>query len=218
MNPILYYLPPSPPCRCILLLAKLLDIEFELRIINVLEGDQMKPEFLQINPQHCIPTMDDQGLVLWESRAILAYLVAAYGKDDALYPKDIRVRAMVDQRMQFDLGTLYHRMVDYFFPTMLMGAPLDESKKAKLREALSWFDVMLKGRDYAATDHFTIADLCLMVTVSQIEAFGHELHPFNRIKQWLQRCKDFLEPYDYEEINAKKAEILANNYRSKLQK
>lgn len=48
------------------------------------------------------------------SRAILSYLVAAYSKDDSLYPRDIRVRALVDQRLQFDLGTLYARMVDYY--------------------------------------------------------------------------------------------------------
>lgn len=40
--------------------------------------------------------------------------MAAYGKSDELYPTDIRVRALVDQRMQFDLGTLYNRMTEYY--------------------------------------------------------------------------------------------------------
>lgn len=44
----------------------------------------------------------------------MTYLVAAYAKDDSLYPADIRVRAMVDQRLQFDLGTLYQRFLDYY--------------------------------------------------------------------------------------------------------
>lgn len=48
------------------------------------------------------------------SRAILSYLVAAYSKDDTLYPRDIRVRALIDQRLQFDLGTLYARLLQYF--------------------------------------------------------------------------------------------------------
>lgn len=47
------------------------------------------------------------------SRAILAYLVSAYSKDDTLYPRDIRMRALVDQRIHFDLGTLYARLSDY---------------------------------------------------------------------------------------------------------
>lgn len=46
------------------------------------------------------------------SRAILAYLVSAYAKDDTLYPHDARTRALVDQRVQFDLGTLYARLSD----------------------------------------------------------------------------------------------------------
>lgn len=44
------------------------------------------------------------------SRAILTYLTAAYSKDDTLYPRDIRMRALVDQRLQFDLGTLSARL------------------------------------------------------------------------------------------------------------
>lgn len=49
------------------------------------------------------------------SRAIMTYLVSQYSiDDDSLYPKDVRTRALVDQRLQFDLGTLYARMTDYF--------------------------------------------------------------------------------------------------------
>lgn len=58
--------------------------------------------------------MEDNDLVLWESRVILMYLVSAYAEDDTLYPKDLQKRAMVDQRIHFDLGTLYQRAGDYF--------------------------------------------------------------------------------------------------------
>lgn len=75
---------------------------------------------------------------------------------------------------------------------------MEESKKAKLREAMGWFDAILKGREFAATDHFTIADLTLAVTVSQMEAFGFEMNAFSRIKTWLQRCKDEMHDHDYE--------------------
>uniref|UniRef100_T1GKC3 KIF-binding protein n=1 Tax=Megaselia scalaris TaxID=36166 RepID=T1GKC3_MEGSC len=57
---------------------------------------------------------DDYSIVHQLSRAILSYLVSMYGKDDALYPADIRTRALVDARIQFDLGTLYARYCDYF--------------------------------------------------------------------------------------------------------
>lgn len=44
----------------------------------------------------------------------MTYLVSAYAKDDTLYPKDIRIRALIDQRLHFDLGTLSQRMIDYY--------------------------------------------------------------------------------------------------------
>lgn len=53
-------------------------------------------------------------LIVHCSRAILSYLVAAYAKTDELYPTDIRVRALVDQRLHFDLGTLYQRLTDFY--------------------------------------------------------------------------------------------------------
>lgn len=61
----------------------------------------------QLNPQHTVPTLDDNGIVLWDSHAINVYLVTKYGKDDSLYPKDFFKRAIVDQRLHFDSGVAY---------------------------------------------------------------------------------------------------------------
>jgi glutathione S-transferase len=47
------------------------------------------------------------------SHAILGYLVNQYGKNDSLYPKDPKKRALVDQRLHFDTGVLFPRMVSY---------------------------------------------------------------------------------------------------------
>lgn len=67
-----------------------------------------------MNPQHTIPTMDDNGFYMNESRAMLQYLANKYGKDDKLYPKDPEGRAKVDMRLMFDMGTLYHRFGEAF--------------------------------------------------------------------------------------------------------
>jgi hypothetical protein len=48
------------------------------------------------------------------SRAILAYLANQYGKDDSLYPKDAKKRAIVDQLLYFDIGTLYQGFLNYY--------------------------------------------------------------------------------------------------------
>lgn len=42
------------------------------------------------------------------------YLAEKYGKDDSLYPKDVKKRALVNQRLFFDIGTLYQRFGDLY--------------------------------------------------------------------------------------------------------
>ncbi len=59
-----------------------------------------------MNPQHTIPCIRDGDFVLSESRAIACYIVDCYAQDDKLYPRDPKVRAQVDHRLYFDIGTL----------------------------------------------------------------------------------------------------------------
>ena len=56
--------------------------------------------------------MVDGDLTLTESRAIAGYLANAYAKDDAIYPKEAKARARVDQLMYFDMGQLYKSFAD----------------------------------------------------------------------------------------------------------
>lgn len=49
MPPILYYLPPSPPCRAVLLLGRMLGIDFELRAVNIQEGEHLRAEFVEVS-------------------------------------------------------------------------------------------------------------------------------------------------------------------------
>ena len=103
----IYYLPYSAPCRAVLMTAKMAGVDADLKLLNVMAGEQMKPEFLKMNPQHTIPTIDDGGFYLWESRSICTYLVQKYAPNDRLYPKDLHKRAVVDQRLFFE-SDLYH--------------------------------------------------------------------------------------------------------------
>lgn len=111
----LYYMDASAPCRSVMMTAKVLGVELNLKFLNLMSGEHMKPEFLKINPQHNVPTIDDNGFYLNESRAICAYLVNQYGKDDKLYPKDPKVRAKVDQRLYFDMGVFYYRFGQVYY-------------------------------------------------------------------------------------------------------
>lgn len=100
-----YYLPGSSPCRSVIMTAKAVGVDLNKKLLNLQAGEHLKPEFIKINPQHTIPTLVDNGFALWESRAIQVYLVEKYGKTDSLYPKCPKKRAVINQRLYFDMGT-----------------------------------------------------------------------------------------------------------------
>ncbi len=107
MPPIVIYgLKMSAPCRTVAITCDLLGIPYEWKITDLFKGETMTEEYLKMNPQHTIPTIKDGDFVLSESRAIACYLANAYEKGDSVYPKDPKVRAIVDHRLYFDIGVL----------------------------------------------------------------------------------------------------------------
>lgn len=182
-----YYLPGSAPCRSVLMTAKAVDVQLNLRTLDLMSGEQMKPEFLKINPQHTIPTLVDNGFALWESRAILGYLVDRYGKDDALYPKDAKKRAVVNQRLYFDMGILYQRFSDYYYPQIWQNAAADPEKFKKMEEGLGFLNEFLAGQTYVAGDNMTIADLSMLATISTYELAGYDFKDLQNIGKWYSR-------------------------------
>uniref|UniRef100_A0A0N7ZPQ5 Glutathione S-transferase 1-1 n=1 Tax=Daphnia magna TaxID=35525 RepID=A0A0N7ZPQ5_9CRUS len=166
----LYHMEASAPCRAVVMTAKMIGVELNIKMTNLMAGDHMKPEFLAINPQHNIPTIGDDGFYLNESKAISAYLINRYAKDDTLYPKDPKFRALVDQRLYFDMGVLYRRFGELYYPVMMGGATkLSDAAKKELSAAIDFLEGFLGSNKYAAGDHLTIADIALVSTVSTIE-------------------------------------------------
>jgi len=101
------------------MLIKALNIEVKLIDVNIRKGEHLTPEFRMINPQHTIPTLvEDDGFILVDSHAIMGYLVDKYGKDDSLYPRDLRKRATVNHRLHFECGILLPRNRALFRPTI----------------------------------------------------------------------------------------------------
>ncbi|XP_047494100.1 uncharacterized protein LOC125042503 [Penaeus chinensis] len=204
-----YYFLPSPFCRSVLLTARALGLNLNLKETDVWEGEQKKPEFVALNPQHSVPTLVDGDLTLWESRAICTYLVSRYGKDDSLYPRDPKVRARIDGLLYFDMGTLWPR-----FRNTLSASPTQESLD-KFHEALGWLDGYLgRGRFAAGTDHVTVADHVLVANVASFEAAGRLPGTHQQIGAWMERCKR--EMAGYEEANGKGARRLAERLRATL--
>ncbi len=61
-----------------------LGLDYEVKRVDIANGEQKTPEFLALNPNNKIPVIDDDGLVIWESGAILLYLTEKYGKGEIL--------------------------------------------------------------------------------------------------------------------------------------
>ena len=73
-----------------------LGLDPEIVEVNLQKGENRTPDYLKLNPNGKVPTLVDGDFVLWESRAIDAYLASAYPKGD-FYPADPKSRAIVDQ-------------------------------------------------------------------------------------------------------------------------
>lgn len=165
----------SAPCRCVMMACGVMGIEYEFVVVNLMAGDNMKPEYLKINPQHNIPTLVDGDFILNESRPIAAYLANAYAKDESIYPKEPKVRARVDQMMYFDMGQFYKAFGECFYPVALFGTSdtIDKEKYEKLKVVLGWVKDFIGETGYAAgTAKLTLADLCFMATLSSVQASG----------------------------------------------
>jgi len=197
-----YFLDGSSPCRSVLLVAKAVGVELNLKMTDLMKGEHMTPEFLKMNPQHTIPTINDDGFCLWESRAILGYLVDQYGKDDTLYPKDPKKRALVEQRLYFDAGTLYQRFGDYYYPTMFGGAPADPAKMEKLEEAFAFLNTFLEGQSWAAGSNMTIADLALVASVATVEAVEFNVKKYPNVQSWYERVQKNAPGYEANAVGA----------------
>ncbi|XP_023169740.2 glutathione S-transferase 1-1-like [Drosophila hydei] len=183
----LYYRPGSAPCRAVIMTAKAIGIEFDkLIIINTRAGEQFQPEFLQLNPQHTIPTLLDGGFVLWESRAIMVYLAEQYGQATALYPQDIEARSLINQRLYFDMGTLYKSFADYYYPQIFQQQAPDVAQYAKIEAAFELLNGFLAERSYVAGESLTLADISILASVSTFDVAGFDVRRYGNVARWYE--------------------------------
>ena len=89
------------------MLIRKLELNAEVKLVNLAAGEQNSSEFLKLNPLHQVPVLVDGDFVLTESRAILAYLVNKFQPGSSLYPTDPKARAIVDQRLYYDATAVF---------------------------------------------------------------------------------------------------------------
>lgn len=113
---VLYHSPLSPFSRSVFLLTRFLNLDVDVKVLDLHQKkEQFAEDFLKINPQHCVPTIDDNGFYLWESRAILSYLMES--KAPHLLPTSPKEKAILNQRLHFELGGLTNKFAALFVST-----------------------------------------------------------------------------------------------------
>ncbi|MBI3769154.1 MAG: glutathione S-transferase N-terminal domain-containing protein [Deltaproteobacteria bacterium] len=90
----LHVFPPSPRATKVLALARHLELDVEVRVVDLLNGGQNAPEFAALNPNKRMPVLEDEGFVLWESNAILQYLASKKPRS-GVWPADAKGQADV---------------------------------------------------------------------------------------------------------------------------
>merc|ERR1712076_302190 len=164
----------SAPVRAVAMTADQIGCDYELKTIDLMKGENMTEEYLKINPQHNIPALKDGDFCLNESRAIMMYLANAYDKENKLYPVAPKVRARVDQRLFFDMGTFYKAIGDLMYPH-LFGRPMEdeETKQKKFKEVMGWANDFVKPTGWVAgNDCMTLADIAFAATYGTAKATG----------------------------------------------
>ena len=148
------------------LALELKKVAHEVKILSFQAGDTRKPEFVALNPRHTVPTIVDDGHVLWESLAILEYLDERYDTGTKLYPGDAKNRARIRRLIQEMEGYLDKEGIDpithEYFGKEGAAPDLERVEKAKKRlaEELAYFAKEIRGK-YIAGDEPSAADLVL---------------------------------------------------------
>jgi glutathione S-transferase len=194
----LYHHPVSAPSHAVRLTAAALSVDLNLKLVDLFAGEQMKPEYIKMNPQHTVPVLDDNQFYISESRAALQYLANAYGtpQTESLYPKDAKKRAVVDQRLLFDMGTLYKAFADAYYPKIFYKQAIDDEKVKKLDEALGYLNGFLEKTKYFAGDNMTIADFTLVASLTKIEAVNHDLKKYPATAAYLAKAKKDMKNFE----------------------
>ncbi|CAH0699825.1 unnamed protein product [Spodoptera exigua] len=147
--------------------------------------------FLQKNPLHTIPVLEDGDLILHDSHAIMAYLADTYGKDESWYPKDIKKRALVNQKLFFTTGVIFPRLRIITYYLLQKGRKsLEQEWLDNIEEAIGFVEQFLSRTKFIALDHVTIADVTLLSHLTSVEPIlPIDAKKYPKTVAWLELMK-----------------------------
>jgi len=156
-------------------------------------GGLNTPEFQAMNPNGKIPVIDDDGVVVWESNAVVRYIAAKYGAG-SWCPTDLGKRAQADQWMDWYLSTVnpcfMGLFVDYYkVPEEKRNWSLIKNHQDKCAEVYKLVDDRLAQQANLVGDQLTMGDIPVAATLYRFYTLGVELPKFKNIEAWYERLK-----------------------------
>lgn len=139
--------------------------DYQFEMVDIMKGEHKAPAHLARQPFGVVPALEDDGFILFESRAIIRYLdVKLPGA--ALSPSDAKGRGEMEQWISVEQSYFTPKAMAVIYETLfnpMFGKPTDEEKLGKGREAVTQvneiLDRHLAGRDFFA-GAFSLADIC----------------------------------------------------------
>ena len=148
----------------------------------------------EMNPNRTVPTIDDDGFVLWESNAIVMYLASKYAPE-ALFGRDPQTFARATQWMSWTNEHLEPPL--HVLVMELVRLPVSERDSKKVEQArqqilprLTILDRHLSSRDYVAGDDFTLGDIPTGAAVYRWLRFDLERPEMPAIAGWQARLAE----------------------------
>ncbi|XP_049880855.1 glutathione S-transferase 1-like [Pectinophora gossypiella] len=198
---VLYKCNASAPSRAVLMTIEILKITDKLQYadVNPMLGENRKPEFLKKNPLHTVPVLDDEGFIICDSHVIMTYLTSKFAPQSSLYPSDLKIKSIVDQRMYFESTCMTPKIISGVDSLKKGLKELTEEQIAALKEVYSVLDKYLEQTPFLVTDHVTLADVSCISSLASLNLFLPIPQEFINLRLWYNR----LEKEDwFQKINA----------------
>jgi glutathione S-transferase len=148
------------------------------------------PEYLALNPNGRVPTIDDDGFVLSESMAINLYLAKKHGK---LYSGDAKHQALAWQWSFWETDRLDRQLTTYannafVLPEAQRNPAAANGAWDEIAPALDVLEIALGTTQWLAGSEFSVADL--NVAAAMVRALTFDIAKWPHVHEWLHRCWD----------------------------
>jgi glutathione S-transferase len=189
MNPIkLYHFPLSGHAHRVQLMLSLLELPVEIIFVDLANGAHKQPEFLAINAFGQVPVLDDNGVVLADSNAILVYLASKYGHGRWL-PTDPVGAARVQRWLSVAAGPLHAGPATARLITVFGASHNAEDVIARSHTLFKVIDQELSNSTYLAGDAPTIADISGYTYIAHAPEGNVSLQDYANVRAWLARIE-----------------------------